>query len=278
MTSLSPERRPLREQADTLRPLPSVRAVTMHIVVDVQHAVPLRQALTRDCSGQSWTISLSLLPGGSRMRLSLTLPRVVIPNALRRIRDVAPGAEFGHVVEIPESPSGAWMDLVHGTRPKQWPSADDFRPRSLGEMLCEAHVALDLHASDQPELFRQVGALAAQRFGLEAEAVTAALAEREALGSTGLGQGIAVPHGRVRGLPQALAFYVRTREPVAFHAPDGRSVDNLVFILSPEWDNNAHLHLLASVARYFCDARFRALLRDCPDAASVCRLFASYRF
>jgi PTS system nitrogen regulatory IIA component len=106
--------------------------------------------------------------------------------------------------------------------------------------------------------------------------VTAALAAREALGSTGLGQGVAVPHGQIKGLREAMVLYVRPAAPIAFDAPDGKPVSDIVALLVPKWANTTHLRLLADVAERFCDHEFREQLHACDDAHAVCRLFVEY--
>jgi PTS system nitrogen regulatory IIA component len=106
--------------------------------------------------------------------------------------------------------------------------------------------------------------------------VTAGLAAREALGSTGLGQGVAVPHGQIKGLREAMVLYVRPATPIAFDAPDGKPVSDIVALLVPKWANTTHLRLLADVAERFCDHQFREQLHACGDAHAVCQLFVEY--
>jgi len=248
----------------------------MHITIDAQHAGPLRHALVRDCAGLSWSICVAVLPGGARMRLSLTLPRIAVSDALAHINSLAPDAKVGQFVEVPDRPSGAWMDMIHGAHARLGPRVSESQHLTIGSILREDDVVLGFDAADQPALFRRLGTLASERYGLEAEAVTAGLTVRESQGSTGLGQGVAVPHGRIGGVPRELAIYIRPIVPIPFDAPDGRPVSDLICLLLPDWDNNAHLHLLASVAQCFCDERFRLLLRNCKDPCSVCRLFSSY--
>jgi len=279
-TGLPATSRPLaHESANPARPGFSARDVTMHITVDAQHAGPLRQALVRDCAGQSWSICLAMLPGGARMRLSLTLPRVSVGDALAQISNLAPGAEVGQFVEVPDKPSGAWIDLIHSTQARPGTRAGklgELQVPTIGSILHEDNVVLDFDAPDQAALFDRLGTLAWRRHGLDAEAVTAGLLAREALGSTGLGQGVAVPHARIHGVPRELAFYIRPAMPIPFDSPDGLPVSDIICLFLPEWDNNAHLHLLASAAQYFCDQRFRKLLHQCQDVPAVCRLFADY--
>jgi PTS system nitrogen regulatory IIA component len=210
------------------------------------------------------------------MRLSLTLPRSAVSDALGHIGNLAPGAEVRQFFEIPDKPSGAWLDLINGSAARTVPVDGDSLPLRIGGILHEEDVVLDIDVADRPSLFRQIGTLAAQRYGLDADAVAASLAERESLGSTALGQGVALPHGRISGVPREVAFYIRPAAPMAFEAPDGYPVSDLVCLLLPDWGNNSHLHLLASVAELFCDRRFRESLRQCRDAQAVCHLFASY--
>ncbi len=95
------------------------------------------------------------------------------------------------------------------------------------------------------------------------------LCARERLGSTGLGHGVAIPHGRVAGLGSAIGAFVRLAEPVDFGAPDGQPVD-LVFALAvPEHFTHQHLVLLSELAERFSSEAFRDALRAAPDAAAL---------
>jgi PTS system nitrogen regulatory IIA component len=147
---------------------------------------------------------------------------------------------------------------------------------TLAQLLSPHHVLLGLDAVDRETLFAQFGHFLEQHYGLSAASVTAGLAAREALGSTGLGQGVAVPHGQIRALRHAMAFYVRPATSIPFDAPDGKPVSDVIVLLVPEWANSTHLRLLADVAQRFCDHQFRELLHGCLDAGAVCQLFSSY--
>ncbi|WP_051320660.1 PTS sugar transporter subunit IIA [Cupriavidus sp. amp6] len=248
----------------------------MHITIDAQHAAPLRHALIQTCADQPWSIRLAMLPGGTRMRLSLTLPKAAINEAMLHVTDLAPGAEVGQLVEVPAEPTDAWRNVIRAGSIRGPAVAYPARPQAqaIGQLLCESNVVLGLDVPDQSGLFQALGALAARRYPLSAEAVTTALAVREASGSTGLGQGVAVPHGRIATVPQALGFYVRLLEPISFNAPDDQPVKDCVVLLFPEWDIYTHLHVLASVAQCFCDQHFRTSLQRCMDPKSVCTLFS----
>ena len=97
---------------------------------------------------------------------------------------------------------------------------------------------------------------------------------REGLGSTALGHGVALPHARIAGLPRSIAAFVRTKEPIAFAAADGKPVSNFLVLLVPAQAMDQHLKLIAEAAALFNDPSFRANLRNAVDPADVARLFA----
>jgi nitrogen PTS system EIIA component len=264
------------------RPRPAAgRNVMMHVTLDAQHATPLRQALIRDCAGQPWTIRLAPLPGTDRMRLSLHLPKDAVSGAMQRVADLAPTAELGQLFEIPHAPTEAWRDLMH---PASSQGADTTGQSgesaaendSIAHLLAQDHVLLGLDAADRESLFVRIGRFCERCFGLPAETVIAGLEAREALGSTALGQGVAVPHGQIKGLRRAITLYVRPATPIPFDAPDGHPVSDVIVILVPEAANGTHLHLLADVAQHFCDHHFREQLHACADAQAVRQLFVDY--
>lgn len=270
-----------RGEADGRWHASTSRYVMMHVTVDPQHATPLRKALIRDCCDQPWTLRLTSLHATGRVRLSLYLPKSAVSGAMLRVAHLAPTAEIGRLLEIPAAPTDAWQDLVHGdARARAEPVAESSGRESaqagatLARLLSPARVLLDLDIADRETLFARLGELAEHKAGLPADTVTAALAAREAMGSTGLGQGVAVPHGQVKGLREAVALYARLATPIAFDAPDAKPVRDVVMLLVPEWATSTHLHLLADVAQRFCDQRFRAQLHACADPTAVCRLFA----
>ena len=96
------------------------------------------------------------------------------------------------------------------------------------------------------------------------------------LGSTGLGQGIAIPHGRVRGLREATGAFVRTRQPIEFEAPDERPVSLIFVLLVPEKSTDLHLEILGELAQMFSDRELRARLHAAADSLEVQRLIAAW--
>ena len=100
-------------------------------------------------------------------------------------------------------------------------------------------------------------------------AVTDNLFARERLGSTGLGHGVAIPHGRIKGLKSPLAAVLRLQQPIAFDAPDDEAVNLLIFLLVPEAATQRHLEILSEIAEMLSDRTLRERLKTEPDAASL---------
>jgi PTS system nitrogen regulatory IIA component len=261
------------------------RNVMMHVTLDAQHATPLRQALTRDCGDQPWTIRVASLPGTSRVRLSLYLPKTAVTGAIERVAHLAPTAEVGQLFEVPDTVTNSWRGLMHAesalrvnasAESEAVPLHEDesaVAGSAIAQLMSRDHVLLGLNVADRQALFDELGRFFQQRYGLPADAVTAGLAARESMGSTGLGQGVAVPHGQIKGLREAMVLYVRPVTPIAFDAPDGKPVSDIVVLLVPKWANSTHLRLLAEVAERFCDQQFREQLHVCEDEHAVRQLF-----
>ena len=139
----------------------------------------------------------------------------------------------------------------------------------IAELLSPERILLDLDAASKARLFEAVGAAFASQGGLDANAISASLAAREKLGSTGLGQGIAIPHGRIKGLKDARGAFVRLRQPVPFDAPDGKPVSQVFVLLVPEQATDLHLQLLSELAQMFSERAFRERLAAARDRDEV---------
>jgi PTS system nitrogen regulatory IIA component len=146
----------------------------------------------------------------------------------------------------------------------------------IAKLLSPEDILLDVDAPSKTRVFEEVGRLLERRHGLSQMEVVDSLCAREKMGSTGLGQGVAIPHARVKSLHTAVAAYVRTSLPIQFDAPDGKPVSDMVVLLVPQHATEEHLQILASVAEMFADRPFREQLRMCVDASSVSRLFADW--
>ena len=107
--------------------------------------------------------------------------------------------------------------------------------------------------------------------------VAASLSAREKLGSTGLGQGIAIPHGRIARLAEAIGAFARLRAPIAFDAPDGKPVDRIFVLLVPEQATDQHLQLLSELAQMFSERAFRDRLSAAEDEAALAAVFRDWQ-
>ena len=143
----------------------------------------------------------------------------------------------------------------------------------LTNLLSASQVLLDFDASSKKRVFEQAGVLFESHLGLARSVVFDSLFAREKLGSTGLGQGIAIPHGRIKGLKQAAGAFLRLATPVPFDSPDGRPVNLLFILLVPEQATEEHLQILSELAQRFSERPFRDKLMAAPDAAAIVALF-----
>lgn len=139
----------------------------------------------------------------------------------------------------------------------------------LSKLLPPANILVDNAAADKSAALDVVAALFAAASGLPQDRIRASLGAREALGSTGLGQGVAIPHGRTRGLKRAIAALIRLAKPVEFDSPDGRPVSLLVALLVPEHATQEHLSVLSELAQMLSDREFREGLLAEPTPASL---------
>lgn len=144
----------------------------------------------------------------------------------------------------------------------------------IAKLLPTGNIVLDLEASSKKRVFEQAGLLFENNQGIARSVVYDALFAREKLGSTGLGQGIAIPHGRIKGLREATGALLRLSAPVPFESPDGKPVSMLFVLLVPEQATEQHLQILSELAQRFSDKAFRDALAGAADAEAARRLFA----
>lgn len=147
----------------------------------------------------------------------------------------------------------------------------------IAKLLSPENILLDLDASSKKRVFEQVGILFENRYGIARSAVYDALFAREKLGSTGLGQGIAIPHGRIKGIKDAVGGFLRLTGPVQFEAPDGKPVSLIFALLVPEAATERHLQILSELAQMFSDQKFREQLASAADPATIYSLFLNWQ-
>ncbi|MBM3367125.1 MAG: PTS IIA-like nitrogen regulatory protein PtsN [Betaproteobacteria bacterium] len=147
----------------------------------------------------------------------------------------------------------------------------------VAKLLPSENILLGLPVSSKKRLFEQLGFLFESRHGIGKGQVFDSLFARERLGSTGLGQGVAIPHGRIKGIKEALGAFVRLEQPVPFDAPDAKPV-NLVFaMLVPEQATEKHLEILSELAQMFSDRELREAMAQAPDAPALHKLIADWQ-
>lgn len=140
---------------------------------------------------------------------------------------------------------------------------------NLAKFLLPDNIVLGLEVSSKKRAFEQAGLIFENNCGIARSVVSENLFARERLGSTGLGHGVAVPHGRIKELKTPLAAFVRLAEAIPFESPDGQPVNLLIFLLIPANATQQHLEILSEIAEMFSDDEFRAMLATDPDPASV---------
>lgn len=145
----------------------------------------------------------------------------------------------------------------------------------IGELLVRDGVVLRGGASSKRQALHTVAACAAQALGIAEDRVFEALLEREALGSTGLGSGVAVPHARLEGLDRVRAVFVRLDTPVPYDAVDDRPVDLLFALFAPPRDGAEHLRALAAVSRALRSPEMREQLRQAHTVDAIHALFVT---
>jgi PTS system nitrogen regulatory IIA component len=155
-------------------------------------------------------------------------------------------------------------------------SITDAAMNLISRLLPPSNVLLELHATSKKRVFEQAALLFENHQGVARASVFDSLFARERLGSTGLGQGVAIPHGRIKGLKEAVAAFVRLAEPVPFDSPDGRPVQMLVFLLVPEQATQQHLDVLSELAQMLSDKPFRESLLTVGDPATVHTMLATW--
>lgn len=142
----------------------------------------------------------------------------------------------------------------------------------IGDLLADDAVVLR-GASSKRQALHLVADVAAEALGLTTERVLEALLEREALGSTGLGSGVAVPHARVPGLNRVTGVFVRLDAPVAYGSVDDQPVDLMFALFAPPAAGAEHLRALAAVSRALRSPEMRERLRQAHTADAIRALF-----
>ena len=144
----------------------------------------------------------------------------------------------------------------------------------IAQILSIENIVLDLDATSKKRVFEHAGLLFENHQGIARSTVFDSLFAREKLGSTGLGLGIAIPHGRIKGLKEATGALLRLRTSVPFDSPDGKPVSLLFVLLVPEHANEQHLQILSELAERFSDRNCREALAKAESAEAVLEILS----
>ncbi|MBK6324053.1 PTS sugar transporter subunit IIA [Candidatus Aalborgicola defluviihabitans] len=147
----------------------------------------------------------------------------------------------------------------------------------LASILSPAQVLAQVEVTSKKRAFEEAGLLFENLHGLSRALVTDSLFSRERLGSTGLGHGVAIPHGRIKGLKAPMAAVFQLAHPIGFDAPDDQVVELLIFLLVPEAATQKHLEILSEIAELLSDADLREKLKASTDAAQMHALISCWK-
>ena len=147
----------------------------------------------------------------------------------------------------------------------------------LAAILPPAQALVQVDVTSKKRAFEEAGLLFENLHGLNRAMVADSLFARERLGSTGLGYGVAIPHGRIKGMKSPLAAVFLLADPIGFDAPDEKPVSLMIFLLVPEASTQKHLEILSEIAEMLSDSGLRDQLKACSDAVKLHELITNWR-
>ena len=146
----------------------------------------------------------------------------------------------------------------------------------LASILPATQVLVGVDATSKKRAFEEAGLLFEGLHGLSRALITDSLFARERLGSTGLGHGVAIPHGRIKGLKAPMAAVLQLARPIGFDAPDEQPVGLLIFLLVPEAATQKHLEILSEIAELLSNAALRERIKSAASAEDLHSLIAHW--
>ncbi len=145
---------------------------------------------------------------------------------------------------------------------------------TLGDILSADAVMAPLRVNGKKQALQELSTRAAELSGLNEREIFDSLLQRERLGSTGVGDGVAIPHGKLPGCKKIFGVFARLERAIDFDAPDGLPVDLIFLLIAPETAGADHLKALAAIARALRSPHFAARLRQTDDAGAAYALLA----
>ena len=146
----------------------------------------------------------------------------------------------------------------------------------IRSLIPESCVLEAIEVSDKWELLRRISLLLAKESGLKPEKIESALVEREKLGSTALGEGVALPHARLPLLSRIFIGVVRSLKGIDFEAPDGQPVKIVFTVLAPEEETSAYIRCLSNLARMLRDRNFREAFLSARDKKEILEIILRF--
>lgn len=148
----------------------------------------------------------------------------------------------------------------------------------ITDLLTPERVRTGVRARSKKRLLEMVAAsLSGEPQAADERSVYSSLCARERIGSTGLGHGVAIPHGRIAGVEEASGVMIRLADPIDFDAPDGQPVDLIFALLVPDHHEDEHLRLLGQLAETFSKPENRQRLREAEDNLGILELLESWQ-
>ncbi len=147
----------------------------------------------------------------------------------------------------------------------------------LASILPAAQVLVNVDATSKKRAFEEAGLLFENLHGLSRAFITDSLFARERLGSTGLGHGVAIPHGRIKGLKSPMAALLQLASPIGFDAPDEQPVNLLIFLLVPEAATQKHLEILSEIAELLSDGPLRERIKSSASSQELHALIQGWQ-
>ncbi len=171
----------------------------------------------------------------------------------------------------PDPFSSQWIERWRVPHP-----VEEYQLNTIADLLRTEDILLDLDVVTISQLFDEIGRHMESRHGMPQAWVVLSLSRREEVGATGLGEGVAIPHARIKDLERIQVAYFRLAAPIPFAAPDGKPVSDVLVLLVPKQAMEEHLSILADATRIFSDTRFRKHLNLCAQPSAVRQLFATW--
>lgn len=147
---------------------------------------------------------------------------------------------------------------------------------TISDLLRTEDIVFDQAVATKSQLFEEIGRHMEEKHGLPQAWVVLSLTRREEVGSTGLGDGVAIPHARIKDLDRIRIAYFRLSVPIPFAAPDGKPVSDIIVLLVPKQATEEHLRILAEATQMFSDQGFRERLHRSANASAAKKQFAAW--